>query len=146
MWSKRSRRSGVRVVVDTNVVVSGIFWAGPPGRVLEAWVTGALLMLVTADILEEYFEVIDRIAAKNGRTDLATRWKTALFDHAEMVKATCHYDGCRDPDDAMFVECAISAGARCIVSGDDDLLTLGLPITHKLLLRTSHIVQQEPFA
>jgi len=114
----------VRVVVDTNVVVSGIFWAGTPGRVLDAWTEGAFVLLVTVGILEEYFDVIDRIAIKGGRSDLATRWKTSLFDHAKMVKATYHYDGCRDPDDAMFVECAVSAGASYIVSGDDDLLTL----------------------
>jgi len=115
----------VRVVVDTNVVVSGIFWAGLPGRVLDAWAAGAFLLLVTPDILEEYFEVIDRIAAKSGRGDLATRWKTALFDHADIVKVTYGYNDCRDPDDAMFVECAVSAGASYIVSGDGDLLTLG---------------------
>ena len=114
----------MRVVVDTNVIVSGIFWAGVPGRVLDVWAAGAFLLLVTPSILEEYFEVIDRIAAKSGRTELAMRWKTTLFDHAEMVKATYRYDDCRDPDDAMFVECAVSAGASYIVSGDDDLLTL----------------------
>ena len=115
----------MRVVVDTNVVVSGIFWAGTPGRVLDAWAAGAFLLLVTAGVLEEYFEVIDRLAIKSGRIDLATRWKSALFDHAEMVKPTYNYDGCRDPDDAVFVECAVSAGASYIVSGDDDLLSLG---------------------
>lgn len=115
----------MRVVIDTNVVVSGIFWTGTPGCVLDAWTTGAFLLLVTPSILEEYFEVIDRIAVKTGRAELATRWKTALFDYTVMVKATYRYDGCRDPDDAMFVECAVTAGASYIVSGDDDLLTLG---------------------
>ena len=115
----------MRAVVDTNVVVSGIFWAGTPGRILDAWTAGRFLLLVTAGILEEYFEVIDRVAPKCGRTDLATRWKASLFDHAEMVKATYRYEGCRDPDDAVFVECAVSAGASYIVSGDGDLLTLG---------------------
>jgi len=114
----------VRVVVDTNVVISGVFWSGTPGRILEGWLAGAFLLVVTAAILEEYFEVLDRVAARIGRTDLASHWKTSLFDHAEMVTPTYDYDGCRDPDDAMFVECAVSGGASHIVSGDDDLLTL----------------------
>jgi uncharacterized protein len=124
MCKKRSERSGVRVVVDTNVVISGIFWAGAPGRIVDAWAAGEFVLLVTAEILEEYFEVIDRIAAQCDRTDLAGRWKPLLFDHVEMVRGTYHYDECRDPDDAMFVECAVSGGASYIVSGDDDLLEL----------------------
>jgi len=83
------------------------------------------VLVVSAAILEEYFEVLDRVAAKIGRTDLASHWKTSLFDHAEMVTRTYSYDDCRDPDDAMFVECAVSGGAQYLVSGDDDLLVLG---------------------
>lgn len=116
----------MRVVVDTNVLVSGIFRKGVPGRVLEAWVSGAFLLLVTEGILEEYFGVIDRIAVKAGRRDLATRWKASLFDRVEVVRASFRFAGCRDSGDAMFVECAASAGASCIVSGDEDLVTLGV--------------------
>lgn len=114
----------MRVVVDTNVVVSGIFWAGRPGRVLDALTAGLFALCVSAAILEEYCAVIDRIAGKCGREDLAEHWKRLLFEHAEFVETTYHYDECRDPNDAMFVECAVSAGASYIVSGDDDLLTL----------------------
>jgi putative PIN family toxin of toxin-antitoxin system len=115
----------VRAVVDTNGIVSGIFWSGLPGRVLDAWVAGAFALPVTEEILDEYFEVIDRIAAKLKRDDLAVAWKSALFHQAEMVKAPHCFKGCRDPNDAMFVECAMSAGARYLVSGDEDLLVLG---------------------
>ncbi len=76
----------MHVVVDTNVLVSGIFWAGTPGDILDAWTADAFTLLVTKPILEEYFEIIDRIAAKVGRTDLATIWKTSLFDHAKMIE------------------------------------------------------------
>ena len=75
----------MRVVVDTNVLISGVFWSGTPGHILEAWLTGTFVLLVTDAILDEYFEVLDRIAAKIGRPDLAGHWKALLFDHAEMV-------------------------------------------------------------
>jgi len=115
----------VRVVIDTNVVVSGIFWDGPPSRILDSWATDKFSLCVSAAILEEYFEVIDRLATGCGREDLARRWKAYLFEHAELVDPAYNYDGCRDPDDAKFVECATGAGAAYVVSGDDDLLTLG---------------------
>jgi uncharacterized protein len=115
----------VRVVVDTNVVVAGIFWAGKPASVLAHWATGRFALCVSAGILGEYFEVIERLAGRCGRDGLAQRWKAYLFEHVELVEVTWLYDRCRDPDDAMFVECAVSAGATYLVSGDDDLLTLG---------------------
>ena len=44
----------MRVVVDTNVLISGIFFKGPPHEILEAWITETLDLVVTTDILEEY--------------------------------------------------------------------------------------------
>ena len=41
-----------------------------------------------------------------------------------MAFVTCQFDACRDADDNKFVECAVSADAMYIVSGDDDLLSL----------------------
>lgn len=115
----------MRVVVDTNVLISGIFWRGKPGRILEALAAGLFTLCVSVPILDEYLEVIDRIAAKTGHPELAERWHFHLLEKAEMIEITYAYDECRDPDDAMFVECAVSAGACYIVSGDDDLLTVG---------------------
>jgi len=115
----------MRIVIDTNVLISGIFWTGTPCQVLEAWASGAFDLCASAEIMEEYFEVLDRLSAKLGREDLAGRWKTYLFEHIELVGPDCRYTDCRDPDDAKFVECALTADAGFIVSGDDDLLTLG---------------------
>jgi putative PIN family toxin of toxin-antitoxin system len=44
----------VRVVLDTNVFISGIFFAGPPYRILEAWRDGTIQLVVSQEILEEY--------------------------------------------------------------------------------------------
>ena len=114
----------MRVVIDTNVLVSGIFWSGPPHTLLSVWASGAFVLCASAAVLEEYFEVIDRLAARCGRDDLARRWKTYLFEHAEILDSSYEYGGCRDPDDAKFVECAVSADAEYLASGDQDLLTL----------------------
>jgi len=47
----------VRVVVDTNVLVSGMFWSGPPRKLLSLWASGRFALCATAAITEEYFEV-----------------------------------------------------------------------------------------
>lgn len=47
----------MRLILDTNVLVSGIFFGGPPGRILDAWASGAVELVLSPAILEEYRRV-----------------------------------------------------------------------------------------
>jgi predicted nucleic acid-binding protein len=47
----------VRVILDTNVFVSGIFFGGPPYRILKAWRDGELRLVVSQEILNEHQRV-----------------------------------------------------------------------------------------
>lgn len=78
----RLQRFGVRVVVDTHVLISGIFWRGKAGRILEALAAGLFTLCVSVPILDDYLEVIDRIAAKTGHPELAERWHFHLLEQA----------------------------------------------------------------
>jgi putative PIN family toxin of toxin-antitoxin system len=113
----------VRIVVDTNVLVSGIFWGGKPAAVLGHWRSGTLDVLATIDILEEYLRVIAKVGKREPQ--LVEHWTNFLTQHLMPVEKTVTIRDCRDPDDNKFLECAVSAGADCVVSGDDDLLVLG---------------------
>jgi predicted nucleic acid-binding protein len=53
----------IRVVVDTNVLVSGTFWSGPPALVLNAWRKRAFHWLVSPEILEEYQRALGKLAS-----------------------------------------------------------------------------------
>jgi uncharacterized protein len=53
-----------KVVIDTNVFVSGIFFSGPPHQILKAWQQGQLQIAVSEEIVEEYKRVIDTLSAK----------------------------------------------------------------------------------
>lgn len=44
----------MRCVLDTNVLMSGIFFGGVPGRVLEAWMSGRIELILSPEILAEY--------------------------------------------------------------------------------------------
>ena len=50
----------MRVVIDTNVFVSGVFWKGPPAAILEAWHDGRIEMILSPAILDEYQRNRDR--------------------------------------------------------------------------------------
>jgi putative PIN family toxin of toxin-antitoxin system len=120
----------VKVVVDTNVLVSGIFWGGKPGIVLQYWRTGKIDMLATVEILEEYLRVITKIGKHE--PELIELWTGFLLQHLIIIEKNTTLKTCRDPDDNMFLECVASATADCLVSGDDDLIVLenirGIPI------------------
>jgi uncharacterized protein len=113
----------MKIVLDTNLLVSGIFWRGTPSKILDLWTQDKITFCVSEDILDEYLEVIQRLQKKYG-TPKDVNWytlvqeKTIIF----MVDSTREYS--RDPDDDKFIHCALASKAIYIVSGDQDLLVL----------------------
>jgi predicted nucleic acid-binding protein len=64
----------MRVVVDANVLASGIFWGGYPNRILDRWAYDRMAVLVSIPILDEYSRVLTVLGQREERTDLAGRW------------------------------------------------------------------------
>ena len=67
----------MRVVLDTNVLVSGIFFTGSPAQVLAAWAGGRFELLASVEILAEYRRVGTRLGSKYAAVDAnsATRFR-----------------------------------------------------------------------
>lgn len=113
----------MKIVVDTNVVISGVFFGGNPRRIVEAIVNGSINAYATADIMDEYMEIIDSmITRKQGK--LSLRILSPLFSSFKVIEGKSQIAVCRDPDDDKFLECAVDAKALYIVSGDNDLLDI----------------------
>jgi putative PIN family toxin of toxin-antitoxin system len=112
----------VRIVLDTNVLVSGIFWGGAPLKILDLWVSGALNLVITPEIFDEYARVINELGGK--QPALAAQWVDLLTLYPVIITKCAPISLSRDPDDDKFLECAVAGNADCIVSGDDDLLAL----------------------
>lgn len=107
--------------LDTNVLMSGIFFGGVPGRILEAWRDGRFKWVVTNDIIDEDREVSERLHLKIPRVD-PRDWIALIEDEAaSVVPERLKEPVCEDPDDDKFVACALGASAT-IVSGDHHLL------------------------
>ncbi len=60
----------MRVVLDTNVLVSAIFFSGPPSRILSAWLEDKFELVVSAEILEECRGTANRIGEKFPEVDV----------------------------------------------------------------------------
>jgi putative PIN family toxin of toxin-antitoxin system len=112
----------MKVVVDTNVLISGVFFGGMPSRVLEAWREGKYHLVVTPEILEEYRRVGEELATRFEGVSLAP-FLALLVMNAEIVEPPGLPEQIsRDNDDDKFIACALAAECEYIVSGDKDLL------------------------
>jgi putative PIN family toxin of toxin-antitoxin system len=108
----------LRIVVDTNVLMSGLFFGGWPYRVLEAWRDGRVEIVISVAIFEEYREVGQRLALRFSGVDpgpfLDLLSVEGLFVEAPDLPAPV----CSDHADDKFLACALAGGAKFIVSGD----------------------------
>jgi len=114
----------MKIVLDTNVLASGIFWGGPPQKILTLWSKGKIQVLASELILDEYLKTIEKLSQKLSRPDLANSWSLILPTKITLVSVKKNFKLCRDPKDDMFIDSAVSGRARYIVSGDRDLLVL----------------------
>lgn len=114
----------MKVVLDTNVVMSGIFFGGVPGRILEAWTRGRIELVLSPAILEEYRRVGAELAARYPARGEALAPVLALIAmHSTMVNVAMLPERVSaDPDDNKFLGAAIATQASIVVSGDQDLL------------------------
>lgn len=114
----------MRIVVDTNVLMSGIFFGGIPGRILDAWAGGEFELSLSPEVLEEYHRVGTELAARYPERGVAfAPLLTIITMNAVLVNQrplTARVSA--DPDDDKFLATARSAGASMIVSGDRHLL------------------------
>lgn len=114
----------MRVVIDTNVLVSGVFFGGPPARVLEAWRNGTIDLVVSPEILEEYRRVGERLSEHFAGVSLDP-FLALVVARAEIVEpARLPRPVSRDPADEKFIACAVSGRCELLISGDKDLLAV----------------------
>ena len=115
----------LRVVLDSNVIISGFLFGGPPARLLEHALHDSVQACTSLPILDEVRDVLQR--PKFGLTsDQALTLIEELHDLCEIVTPRRRVKVVTaDPDDNAILECADAAGAKLVVSGDSHLLDLG---------------------
>lgn len=112
----------MKVVIDTNVVVSGIFWSGPPNQILKAWQMKKIHVVLTEAILEEYLRVIEILSEKNTKSNFLPIIDLLVVSSEICIPAHLPKQISNDIDDDKFIACAIAAKSNVIISGDRDLL------------------------
>jgi putative PIN family toxin of toxin-antitoxin system len=118
-------RSDPRCVFDTNVLISALLFSqSTPARAFFAALRDGEV-LVSAEVVSELNEVLGREKfARYVTEEERARFLQSLVREAQLVDVDQTVRASSDPKDDKFLELALSGGADCIVSGDEDLLTL----------------------
>lgn len=118
----------MRVVADTNIVVSALFWRGKPRQILDAARDEIIELFTSAMLLEELEDVLTRekfVALLDGAQVTAHELVLGYASLARMIEVEeIEPVILADPDDDDVLACAVSAQAGVIVSGDGHLLAL----------------------
>ena len=114
----------MKVVLDTNVFVSGVFFGGLPYKILEAWRDGKIQLLLSPAILEEYRRVVRELSLQFSEIRVEGLMDFMIV-HSEIIAPPSLAPVIQiDPSDDKFLECAVAGKATCIVTGDKHLLKL----------------------
>lgn len=114
----------LRIVLDSNVVISGFLFGGPPARLLQHVAGGAAQCFTSLAILDEIRGVLQR--PKFGLSpEQALTFVEELHELCQVVTPGARVRAIpADPDDNAVLECAMEAAANLVVSGDSHLLDL----------------------
>jgi putative PIN family toxin of toxin-antitoxin system len=116
----------MRVVLDTNTLVSALLFRGTASRLIPLWQSGRVTPLISGPILEEYLRVLAYPRFRLTDQEVRILIEEEVLPFVETVRPTRRLlVPCRDPEDAKFLECAVAGRARYVVTGDQDLGVLG---------------------
>ena len=113
----------MKIVVDTNVIISGVFFNGLPYRFLNEIVSNEIEIVASEEIINEYYNISEELVkSKTGKFN--KELFDIVIDKIKIINTQTKINVCRDPDDNKFLECAVDGRAIYVVSGDKDLLTI----------------------
>ena len=114
----------MQIVIDTNVVASGIFFGGLPHKLLQLVIGNEISTIVSTEIISEYYETFQHLLKDKNYVPKKDISVASLVDNMTIILPSSNVKVCRDPDDDKFINCAIDGKCKYIVSGDKDLLDI----------------------
>jgi uncharacterized protein len=129
----------MRVVLDTNVFISGIFWSGVSGKILNQWRDGNIELVISTEIILEIIRVLNDFKIRLP-DDLINEWRLSLISNSILVIPKTHVDIVEDKTDNKFIEAAIEGKAEYIISSDKHLLKIG-QYKHIRILRPQEFIK-----
>ena len=113
----------VKIIVDTNVLMSGLFFGGVPKDIVDLVIDDLFECYASIDILSEYRKTYEKMKNHWFKPDSQISIDSFIANTILIFPST-PIRVCRDEDDNKFIECAETCDADFIITGDKDLLVL----------------------
>lgn len=116
----------IRAVLDTNVLVSALLFGGRLSALRDAWQRGRVRLVLCRETVDEFLRVLAYPKFRLAEREITFLVETEVIPFADVVDISGREGAhCRDPEDDKFIHCALAGRCRYLVSGDEDLLSLG---------------------
>lgn len=114
----------MKVVLDTNIFISGIHWKGSSEKIIRLWYSDKFILVSSIAIIDELVRVLKEFK-KPLSIEKINQWEDLILEKAIIVLPTRKLNVVKDDsDDNKFIETALEGKAQFIVSQDNDLLRI----------------------
>ena len=130
----KKEKGPLRIVLDTNVLISALLFGGRLSGIPYLWKTGKIVPFISKETFTEFRTALEYPKFRLTRGEIKTLVEEEVVPFFEIVEISEEVRGvCRDPDDDKFISCAISASADFMVTGDAALYAVGKYRTVKII-------------
>jgi uncharacterized protein len=130
----KKKKTGIKVVLDTNVVVSAILFQGKLTKIVELWKKGRIVPVLSSATFEELLHVLAYPKFSLTKVEIKMILEQEVLPFVSVVKESVTVSGIyKDHEDDKFLSCALSASANFLITGDKDLLVIGKYRSVKIL-------------
>jgi uncharacterized protein len=115
----------MRLVLDTNIFISGIFWEGNfCSLIIDKWKNKEFELIISLDVIEELIKTLKSFKIMMPE-EIILQWQNLILENSIIIEPFEKIFVIKeDFDDNKFLECAVEGSADYIISQDNHLLNL----------------------
>lgn len=114
----------MKVILDTNIFISGIFWKGDCNKIILAWKNRKFSLFTSKEIIYELVKVLKDFKIQMNE-ELIREWIKLIVNNSTVIEPKIKLNIIKeDESDNRFLECALEGNVNCIISQDKHLLKL----------------------
>ncbi len=113
----------MRAVLDTNIFISGIHWAGASGKIIDKWLENKFEIISSAEIVDEIIRTFISFKIPLDFEEILA-WASIIVEKSFFVEPKIRFDIVEDKDDNKFIDSAVEGKADYIITQDNHLLKI----------------------